>query len=180
MSNFRKASRDLKKACRDARQAWFEERICQAEEAARKHDIGAVYQAINTLASRKSREKVRIKGSGGELLSPKAEFDDIFGYFSRAFGSEVRETTAVHCQPMQFDPDALLAAIRTMKKGKAVPNASLPAEVWQLCDVEFARFLSRVLARANVPVQPFPPEVTHCTLSLLSKPNKPGISAPRT
>ena len=32
---FRKASRELQKACREARTAWFEERICQAEAAAR-------------------------------------------------------------------------------------------------------------------------------------------------
>ena len=171
---FRKASRELKKACREARTAWFEERICQAEAAARKHDIGAVHHAINTLAPRRSREKVRIKGSGGELLSPKAEFDEIYGYFSKAFGSQCQGPDAVPCQPMRFDPAELLTAIRTMKKGKAVPTTSLPAEVWQLCDAEFAHFLSRVLAKEQVPVKPFPPEVTHCTLSLLPKPHKPS------
>ena len=75
---------------------------------------------------------------------------------------------------MRFDSAELLTAIRTMKKGKAVPTTSLPAEVWQLCDAEFAHFLSRVLAKEQVPVKPFPPEVTHCTLSLLPKPHKPS------
>ena len=73
-----------------------------------------------------------------------------------------------------FEVRAVQSAISELKAGKAVPATSLPAEVWRLCAPEFADMLTRVLNACAVPAQPFPKQVTDCTLSLLPKPNKPG------
>ena len=54
-AGLQKAGRELRQACREECKAWFEEHIQQAEVAASKHDIGAVYRVINKLASRKPR-----------------------------------------------------------------------------------------------------------------------------
>ena len=73
------ASKALRTASRAARQAWFEKQISAAEAAAHKNDLGGVYRVINAIARR--REQVRVRGARGQLLGPKAEFDEIFQHF---------------------------------------------------------------------------------------------------
>ena len=158
---------------RAARRAWFEEHIQVAEQAAKVHNLGAVYRVINTIAPRKRREKVRIRGAQGELLSPKAEFDEIFTYFSNAFRSADECPTFPDCAPLRFSPLDIEDAIHRLKGGKAVPDTSLPSEVWKMCAPELASYLARQLNTFS-PCYKFPPEVTDCALSLLPKPNKPG------
>ena len=87
---FKKASRALRKASRQARRDWFEARITEAEHAATRHDIGEVYRIINLLAPKQRREAVRIKSAEGSLLlDPKAEFEEIFEYYQSVFSRDV-------------------------------------------------------------------------------------------
>ena len=58
--------------------------------AASRHDLGAVYMAVHLLAPKQRREPVRIRGGQGQLLSPPAEFDAIFGHFKTVFSSQDR------------------------------------------------------------------------------------------
>ena len=168
------ASRELKQACREERKAWFEAHIQQAEIAASKHDIGAVYRVINKLAPRKQREKVRIRGTAGELLSPAAEFAEIYEYFRTAFSLKGPDAPALLCDPISHNATVLENVILQLKSGKAVPPTSLPAEVRKQCSSELAVFLANQLNSRATSSQLFPQEITDCTLSLLPKPNKPG------
>ena len=168
---FQRRGRELRAASKESRRQWFEGHILEAEAAASRNDLGAVYRVINRLAPRKRFEKVRIRGADGELLGPRAEFQAILTYFRRAFdGAEA--PLFVDPPPVVFYQEEVLSAISALKKGKAVPPTSAPSEVWSLCPELYAAHLTGLLNQAcQLPVQ-LPSEVTDCVLSLLPKPNK--------
>ena len=157
---FQQASRALKRESRSARRAWFEEQILSAEQAARKHDLGAVYKVVNTLAPKRRREQVRIRGAQGELLSPVAEFDAIFEYYRDAFSAPPVCSDRVESSHAQisFRTEDIVWAIQQLKDGKAVPDASLPAEGAE----DFADLLATQLNAESRSACPFPAEVTDC------------------
>ncbi|CAE7281246.1 unnamed protein product [Symbiodinium sp. CCMP2592] len=170
---FKQASRRLRQVSRAARRAWFETKITEAEHAATRHDLSAVYRIVNLLAPKRRRDPVRIRGMQGELLSPQAEFDAIFEYFQGAFSS-AQNYQLQDQQVMHFDKEELMHAIAQLRGGKAVPSDSAPAEVWRLCPAEFAQFLLPRVNLSTTKAPQYPPEVADCTLFLLPKPNKPG------
>ena len=91
---FQRRGRELSAASKESRRQWFEGYIQEAEAAASRNDLGAVYRVVNKLAPRKRFEKVRIRGGDGELLGPRAEFQAILTYFRRAFdGAEAPSFT---------------------------------------------------------------------------------------
>ena len=168
---FQRRGRELRAASKESRRQWFEGYIQEAEAAASRNDLGAVYRVVNKLAPRKRFEKVRIRGDDGELLGPCAEFQAILKYFRRAFdGAEA--PTFPDPTPVVFDQEEILRAVGGLKLGKAVPSTSAPAEVWSLCQEKYAAHLTGLLNQAcQLPVQ-LPGKVTDCVLSLLPKPNK--------
>ncbi|OLP84377.1 hypothetical protein AK812_SmicGene34756 [Symbiodinium microadriaticum] len=163
---FKKASRALRKASRQARRDWFEARITEAEHAAARHDIGEVYRIINLLAPKQRREAVRIKSAEGSLLDPKAEFEEIFEYYQSVFNRDVPFELVT--QPVvQFEHSEILDSVRKLKGGRAVPPKSVPSELWSLCAEEYAAFLTPRLNLAESQESQYPPEATDCTLALL-------------
>ena len=170
---FKQASRQLRRVSRAARKAWFEDKILEAERAASKHDLGAVYRVINHIAPKKKRDSVRIRGTRGQLLSPHAEFQEVFQHFQSEF-RDPKQFDLPSCQVSHFSVEETQAAIGLLRKGKAVPSTSIPAELWLLCPQEFAQFLTPRINLAGTTAERYPPEVANCTLALLPKPNKPG------
>ena len=170
---FKQASKALRTASRAARKAWFEEQIRTAETPARKHDLGGVYRVINAIAPKKRREQVRIRGARGQLLGPQAEFDEIFQHFQGVFDSTVAFDMPTRGQ-VEFGEPEVLSAIQGLKGGKALPDTSVPSELWQLCPGAYARFFSSIISARPQERESLPPEVTDCTLALIPKPNKPS------
>ena len=109
------ASKALRTASRAARQAWFEKQISAAEAAAHKNDLGGVYRVINAIARR--REQVRVRGARGQLLGPKAEFDEIFQHFQGGFDSTVTFDMPLR-EKIEFGEPEVLSAIQGLKGGK--------------------------------------------------------------
>ena len=168
---FKAASKALRQASRAARRAWFEGHIAAAERAAAHHDLGEVYRVINILAPKKRRDSVRIKNADGALLTPKDEFAEIFGYFQQAFSR--RDDFAMPMHPLEpISYNDILAAVRKLNGGKAVPPGSVPAELWSLCPEEYAAFLEPRLNPTPDNDFTYPAEATDCTLALLPKPQK--------
>ena len=166
-------SRELRTASKQARRQWFEDHILVAEDAARRQDLGAVCRVVRALAPKRKHEAVKIRGMDGALLGPREEFNEILEYFRKAF--DATDTTADFTgHTVQFDQEELLAAIGSLKGGKAVPQNSAPAELWRLCPTTFADKLMSILGAAQADSKPLPAEVTDCELKLLPKPNKPG------
>ena len=170
---FKQASKQLRKASCAARKAWFEDRILEAERAARKNDLGAVYRVINHIAPKKKRDSVRIRGAQGQLLSPHAEFQEVFQHFKSEF-RDPHSFDLPSCQVSHFSAEETQAAIGLNRKRKAVPSTSMPAELWLLCPQEFAQFFTPHINLAGTKDARYPPEVANCTLALLPKPSKPG------
>ena len=73
---------------RATRKEWYEARIAEAEQAAQRHDLGAVYRTIHLLAPKRRYEPVRIRGRQGELLAPHEEFSEIYQHFAKVFSSD--------------------------------------------------------------------------------------------
>ncbi|CAE6965102.1 Kcnh5 [Symbiodinium sp. CCMP2456] len=163
--HFQKASREMKQHSRQARKQWLLDKIVLAEQAAQKKDYAELYRIINKVAPKKRREQVRIRSRDGGLLTKQQEFAEIFDYFSKAFksGSACIGTTP-NC--LVLSREEVTDALSQLKRGKAVPTASVPAEVWQTCPDEYADALSGMLsARANHGLA-VPSEISHCELSL--------------
>ena len=166
-----KAASKARQASRAARREWFEGHIAAAEHAALRHDLGEVYRVINILAPKKRRDLVRIKNADGALLRPKDEFAEIFGYFRQVFSRrDAFEMPRHSLEPISYHE--ILAAVRKLKGGKAVPPGSVPAELWSLCPEEYAAFLEPRLNPTPDPGCTYPTEATDCTLALLPKPQK--------
>ena len=64
--------------------------------------------------------------------------------------------------------------MQQLKKGKAVPETSVPAGVWLLCPQAVTSLCVRVFNQGNAEHCCYPTEVTDCALSLLPKPGKTG------
>ena len=168
---FQRQSRALRQASRTAWIQWFEEHIQEAEHAAQRSDIGAVYRVINKLAPRRRYEKVRIRSASGAMLGPKEEFNEILQHFRAAFDGPVAEGPAGQTR-LLFESTELGQAISCLKRGKAVPKTSVPAEIWQLCPEAYADRLACILNATGEQSRLLPQEVVDCTLSLLPKPHK--------
>ena len=61
-----------------------------------------------------------------------------------------------------------------LKTGKAVPDTSVPADIWLLCPQAVTSLCVRVFNQCNARNCSYPTEVTDCALSLLPKPGKTG------
>ena len=174
LSEFQAAFKALRTASRQKRKAWFEEQVDAAEQAAAKHDLRTVYAVVSKLAPRRRAEKVRIRSSQGHLLTVKQEFQEIYAYFSDAFGRNDDFSMPAFETPLCFTEEEILGAIQDLRTGKAVPDGSLPADVWLLAPTEMASFCTGVLNRSAKNQHQFPSEATRCQLSLLPKPGKPS------
>ena len=135
--------------------------------------MGGVYRVINAIAPKKRREQVRVRGARGQLLGPKAEFDEILQHFQGVFDSTVAFDMPLQ-EKIDFGEPEVLSAIQGLKGGKAVPDTSVPSELWQLCPGAYARFFCSIISASPQERESLPPEVTDCTLALIPKPNKPS------
>ena len=169
---FKEAHQQLRRVSRQQRRTWFEEQVVKAEQAAATNDLRGVYAAVNVIAPRRRFEKVRIRSEQGQLLSVRQEFQEIYGYFSGAFSRDESFRLPELAEPLTFCAEEIRTAIQGLRKWKAVPPSSLPAEIW-LLDIEaMTQYCTKVLNVSSEKGHAFPPETTHCSLSLLPKPGK--------
>ncbi|CAE7259937.1 pola1 [Symbiodinium sp. CCMP2456] len=134
-------------------------RLQEAETAASKNDLGAVYRVVNSIAPKRRREK---------------EFEEIYGYFRKAFSSAEPYEMPQVVEPLSFTVEEVQTAIQQLKRGKAVPTASLPADVWLLDANSMAQVCTRIFNRCNLDHNRYPAEATCCELSLLQKAGRAG------
>ena len=159
---------------KQARKQWLVSQIETAEQAAKRHDYRQVYQVVNRLAPKQSREKVYVKSPEGHLLCGQAQFQVIFEYFRGVFSRDEHFTMPTATSLPGFTEVEVLGAIQRLKPGKAVPHTSPPTELWRLCAEDFASRFSQLMRTADVTPGSLPPEATDCSLLLLAKPGKPN------
>ncbi|CAE7234018.1 unnamed protein product [Symbiodinium sp. CCMP2456] len=145
---FKASVRSLQKASKQARRDRLEGLIQQAEHAAKQHSPSELYRIINQIAPKKRHDRIRVRSEDGRLLDKKKEFEAIFTYFQKAFSR--RDTfDCPPLQPLGIEPSEVQEAIMQLKNNKAVPEGSLPAEMWKLCPELCADWLSRILAQST-------------------------------
>ncbi|CAE7826389.1 pola1, partial [Symbiodinium necroappetens] len=131
------------------RRQWLEEQISAAETAASRNDLG-------------------------HLLSVEQEFHEIHLYFQQAFSSPHEYRIPESDVLLSFTEAEICDAVRQLKPGKAVPEASLPADVWLLQPEGVAKLSARVFQSSYEAGDTYPDEATCCSLALLPKPGKAG------
>ena len=119
---FQQCSNDLRKLSRKARKDWLVSMLQAAEQAAAKHNLSEVYSVINRIAPRSRSEPVRIRSASGTLQTKQQEYNEIYQYFSHAFGSSVVEPVRCSCTSLQPTQEEVESAVASLKGGKAVPK----------------------------------------------------------
>ena len=171
-AHFARQHRQLRQNSRAARRAWLTQQIREASEAAHRQDLGEVYRIIRLIAPKSRRDHVRIRDPNGHLLSVPQQFEAVRSYFATAF-SRREELLHTPCgDVLQIRTEEVADAISALKSRKAVPPGSPVAEIWQLHPLEFAAFFVDVYKHTRLNLQALPSQMTHCSLSLLPKPNK--------
>ena len=165
------AVKQARSQVREARKQWLVSQIETAEKAAQRHDYRQVYQVVNRLAPKQSRERVYVKSPEGHLLCGQAQFQAIFDYFQEVFSRPEPFSMPTAANFPSFTEAEILSAIQRLKTGKAVPRTSPPT--WRLCAEDFASRFSQLLQVDNTNTASLPPEATDCSLLLLAKPGKP-------
>ena len=127
---FQQRSYELRKLSRQARKDWLVRMLQEAEQAAAKHNLSEVYRVINQIAPRSRREPVRIRTASGYLQTKQQQYHVIYQYFSTAFGGSAPASTTSCVARLQPTQEEVELAVASLKGGKAVPKASMPADVW--------------------------------------------------
>ena len=98
---------------------------------------------------RRRFENIRTRSSQGQLLSVNQEFQAIYNYFSGAFAREDDSRLPALAEPFAFSEAEIRCAIQGLRRGKAVPTTSLPAEVWLLDLEAMTKYCTQVLNAAR-------------------------------
>ena len=170
--DFSRRSRELRASCRRARRARLMNLIDQAQVAAEAHDLGTVYRVIRHIAPKTRRLPTCIRSAEGQLLSSGDQFRAIHDYFANAYDSTCPVPALPSGLGLCISVEEVKEAIGSLKSGKAVPDGSLPAELWKLSPDSFAEFLHSELCASIENSHSYPPEISECTLSLMPKPGK--------
>ena len=117
---------------------------------------------------------MRIRSKQGHLLSVEQEFHEIHHYFQKAFSSPHEYRIPESDVLLSFTEAEICEAVRQLKPGKAVPEASLPADIWLLHPEGVAKLSARVFQSSHDAGITYPDEATCCSLALLPKPGKAG------
>ena len=163
-------SRQLRSSCRKARRDKLEAYIDEAQQAANRQDMGAIYRVIRHLAPKNHRLPPGIRSEEGQLLSASEQFTAIMEYFGKVYDSPDPLPAVPSGLDLCLTVDEVRDAVDDLKAGKSVPDGSLPAELWRLCPDVFAKFLHAQIGRGVEGC--LSPEVSECQLSLLPKPGK--------
>ena len=133
-----------------------------------------IYRVVQQLAPKRRYEPVRIRSSGGEVLTQMQQFEEIYRYFRTAFARTECFELGPRLSEFAVTPEEVEAAIGSLKPRKAVPVQSPAAEVWQTSPKPFADYFVQHLAHCRAQRKPLPVEATDCQLALLPKPGRPS------
>ena len=166
--HFRVLSRRVRQASLSFRKHRVHELIDRAANAARSDQMTEIYRICRQLAPKTRRERVSIRGEDGRTLGPREQFQAVVDYFRAAFSHPNPVGFTGQCEPPYLQPAAIQAAIADLKPRKAVPNTSLPVEVWQSCPDIFTQRVAADFQRgvSTLPSR-LPSEMTDCTLVLM-------------
>ena len=155
------------------------QRLAEGEKALARQDTYALFQVIQDLAPRRSRERVQIRDIQGHVLIPEAEALELVRYWSDVFcqGSDARPPRRLQ-QALHLTPADIHSALRRLKGRKAVAPGNALSAVWKALAEPLSNYLADYFHAHWTPgVVAAPTAWTDSTLHFLTKPNKPAKRA---
>ena len=175
-AQFRRIQHALRKRGALKRRNLFLQDLDIAEQAANNGDIHLLYKQIRRLAPKTKHERIQLRQPDGKMLTKQAEFETIKGYFTTVFTRDRPENLA-HPRSAAYSPclERIEKALSQNRSGRAIPDGSVPPEVWHHCADILAppasSLFQHFLTAGSVMV---PTAWTECWLKLLPKPQKPA------
>ena len=171
---FYRMDREMRKHARAHKAQLFDDQVQQAF-AAEKQGISALYQLIRRLRPKSSKRSIHFRDSCGDLMSPADEMAALKQYFRQLYASADRRLNPWFMpEPLSFAESEVLAAIRSMPEGKALPPGDAPAALWRVTSQSLAPALTAQLNSAlRVGRLCFPPRWHESHAVLIPKVGKP-------
>ncbi|CAE7030621.1 unnamed protein product [Symbiodinium sp. CCMP2592] len=150
------------------------EQMEQAEAAAQRGHLTAVYAAVRRLAPKKAGLKLHVRTPEGHMQGPRAERDTLIAHFRELYqASSAQPGRALPCTEHLFTEGACTAALMRLPAQKAAHPKSAPGVLWKLGASILGPALSHILnnSYANVPSS-LPLELRQVAMCLVPKPGR--------
>ena len=135
-----------------------------------------LFHEVRRLAPKSPKERVQIRSPEGRILSETEELQAIIAYFKGVFCRDTQSSATNHVlqAPYLICDTEVLDCFSKQASGKAVPQGSVPVEVWKLCMPEILPRIRRLFAQHLQGDLSLPTTWRDCHLYLLPKPSKPA------
>ena len=169
---FAQLQRQVRSMSRLKRQAYIEDCVQRATQAAQRGDIREIYLQVN-----KIRRRPQLRDAQGHIMQPQQETEALQQFWQDVYKGQHPHT------PEPLDgyllPSALLeAAFASLPQHKSLPNHYAPGLTWKLAAPSVAALAQRTILN-DWQFDRFwvPPEWRHAWLCFILKPNKSGRKA---
>ena len=147
-AKFKRAHKDFRSAGRQARSAWYQDRLGDLQAHARRKDAHSLYRGVRSLAPKSKPVAVQLRSSSGQLLSPQQQVSLLRAHYEGIYANTLPDPPRdPDMPPLQLTEVDLLAAIRALNTHKAVPAHLAPIAAWKLCAQELIPSLLRISGR---------------------------------
>ena len=147
-AKFKRAHKDFRSAGRQARSAWYQDRLGDLQAHARRKDAHSLYRGVRSLAPKSKPVAVQLRSSSGQLLSPQQQVSLLRAHYEGIYANTLPDPPRDQdMPPLQLTEVDLLAAIRALNTHKAVPAHLAPIAAWKLCAQELIPSLLRISGR---------------------------------
>ena len=124
-----------------------QEHLLQEALQDRKQQSHRLSKALKKLSPWKAPERVTLRGDGGELLTATEEAEVMRDFSSRVFCKSGGLLPVSNPQRLTISSEQVLAQVKTIPVGKAVPRQSAPIAAWRSIDEEAAQCIAEKISQ---------------------------------
>ena len=153
-SKYSEVAKDVKKQLRNDKRNFFNELADQAEKAAGKGDLKALYATTRLLSGRRSNTNRPLRDKAGQLLTSvddqlarwKEHFQDILNRPPPQNPPELEPGPPLNIDTGDMTKLEILTALKSLKNGKAAGTDNIPAEALKEGGAEIVDHLHKLLS----------------------------------
>ena len=124
-----------------------QEHLLQEALQDRKQQSHRLSKALKKLSPWKAPERVTLRGDGVELLTATEEAEVMRDFSSRVFCKSGGLLPVPNPQRLTISSEQVLAQVKTIPVGKAVPRQSAPIAAWRSIDEEAAQCIAEKISQ---------------------------------
>ena len=124
-----------------------QEHLLQEALQDKKHQSHRLSKALKKLSPWKAPERVTLRGDGGELLTATEEAEVMRDFSSRVFCKSGGLLPVQNPQRLPISSEQVLAQVKSIPIGKAVPRQSAPIAAWRSIDEEAAQCIAEKISQ---------------------------------